>query len=157
MNLFRWPNAVFLLAWAVPLWAGAQALSVDNAWIRPTVPGQQGTGGFMTLKSSTGVTITGVSAPASIGVAELHEMAMVGDVMQMRALSSLVVAAGQPVELKSGGYHLMLVGLKAPLVRGTQVPVTFRYKDSQGKTGQLEVKIPVDQRLTNAPGHGHAR
>lgn len=142
-----------------PVLALAQALQVENAWIRPTVPGQQGTGGFMILQSKDGVTLTGVSAPTSVGVAELHEMAMVGDVMQMRALDKLVIPAGKAVELKPGGYHLMLVGLKAPLGKGTEVNVTFHYKDAKGMQGKQVVSIPVGLRApvksSSAQGQAH--
>jgi periplasmic copper chaperone A len=97
----------------------------------------------MTLHSREGVTLTGVSAPAGVGVAELHEMKMEGDVMRMRAITTLRVPSGQAVELKPGGHHLMLVGLKAPLLKGVQVPVTFHFRDAKGAKGQVEVKIPV--------------
>lgn len=139
-----------LLLAGTPLLALAQSLQVENAWIRPTVPGQQGTGGFMTFKSKDGVTLTGASVDPSVGTAELHEMAMVGDIMRMRAVERLVVPAGKPVELKPGGYHLMLVGLKAPLVKGSLVPVTFHYRDAKGKAAKLEVKVAV---ASVAPGH----
>ncbi len=129
--------------------AFAQALHVDKAWIRPTVVGQQGTGGFMLLTSRDGVTLTGVAAPSAVGTAELHEMKLEGDVMRMKAIDTLVVPAGQTVALKPGGHHLMLVGLKAQLVQGSQVPVTFHFRDAKGKPGKLEVHIPV---ATSAPG-----
>jgi periplasmic copper chaperone A len=142
-------SALLVSAFLTSPWAQAQALDIDNAWIRPTVAGQQGTGGFMLLRSKDGVTLTGVSAPASVGTAELHEMKMDGDVMRMRAIETLAVPAGQTVTLKPGGYHLMLVGLRAPLPQGAQVSVTFSFKDAKGKPGKLEVKIPV---AASAPG-----
>ncbi|MFM2112470.1 MAG: hypothetical protein RLZZ271_1130 [Pseudomonadota bacterium] len=142
---------------AAPMLVAAQALQAENAWIRATVAGQQGTGGFMTLKSKEGVTLTGASVDAAIGSAELHEMAMVGDVMKMRAIDKLAVPAGKPLELKPGGYHLMLVGLKAPLAKGAKVPVTFTYKDAKGVAGKLELSIPVDSVAPGkaAAGQGH--
>lgn len=145
-----------------PVIALAQALQVENAWIRPTVAGQQGTGGFMTLKSKDGVTLTGASVDASIGTAELHEMAMVGDVMRMRAVDKLAVPAGKALELKPGGYHLMLVGLKSTLAKGSKVPVTFNYTDAKGAKGKLQVSIAVDSAAPSkaaaheqAHSHGH--
>lgn len=133
----------------VPLWAAAHPLHVEDAWIRATVLGQQGTGGFMTLKSKDGVTLTGVSVDAAVGIAELHEMALDGDVMRMHAVEQLAVPAGKPVVLKSGGHHLMLVGLKTPLVKGSKVNVTFSYRDAKGVAGKQSVAITVD---TVAPG-----
>jgi copper(I)-binding protein len=144
-------SALLGSAFLTSTWAQAQALVIDNAWIRPAVAGQQGTGGFMLLRSKEGVTVTGVSAPAHVGKAELHEMRMEGDVMRMRAIDTLAVPAGQTVALKPGGYHLMLVGLKAPLPQGQQVPVTFSFTDAKGKPGKLEVKVPV---AVSAPSGG---
>jgi periplasmic copper chaperone A len=135
--------ATGLASIAFAAFAQAHPLHVDEAWIRPAVAGQQGTGGFMLLKSKQGVTITGVSVPLDVGVAELHEMKMDGDVMRMKAIDTLAVPAGQTVALKPGGYHLMLVGLKAPLPSGSQVPVTFRFKDAQGTAGQVKLDVPV--------------
>jgi len=155
-------NKIFsiLILLCAPLWAAAHPLHVDDAWIRATVPGQQGTGGFMTLQSTEGVTITGVSVDAGVGAAELHEMAMEGDVMKMRAIDQLAVPAGKPVVLKPGGHHLMLVGLKAPLVKGSKVHVTFSYKDAKGVAGKQSVAIAVDTAATGAsgkamPAHAH--
>jgi periplasmic copper chaperone A len=70
------------------------------------------------------------------------------------------VPAGQTVALKPGSYHLMLVGLKAPLTQGAQVPVTFSFKDAKGRQGKLEVKIPVaasapSGAISASPAHEH--
>ncbi|MBS7780212.1 copper chaperone PCu(A)C [Acidovorax sp. CCYZU-2555] len=139
----------------------AAHVEVDGAWIRATVPGQQGTGGFMRLKAKEALTLVGVRSAAA-GVAEVHEMKMDGDVMRMRAISALALPAGQTVELKSGGYHLMLQQLKAPLLKGSEVPVTLEFKDAKGELSRLNLRLPV---ATSAPAgatpaaghsHGHA-
>lgn len=146
-----------LLFVSAPLLGWAHPLHVDNAWIRATVPGQQGTGGFMTLSSKEGVTVTDVSVDAAIGTAELHEMAMVGDVMQMRAVDKLVLPAGKAVELKPGGHHLMLVGLKAPLAKGSKVNVTLHYKDAKGAPGKQVLSIPVEAAAPGKTAPAHAQ
>ena len=101
--------------------------------------------------------LVGVSSPAA-GVAEVHEMAMQGDVMKMRAIESLALPAGQPVQLKPGGHHIMLLDLKAPLAEGATVPLTLLFKDAAGKPGKIELQVPV-RALTSpavpAGGHGH--
>jgi periplasmic copper chaperone A len=53
------------------------------------------------------------------------------------------VPAGKTVELKPGGYHVMLMGLVAPLKEGETVPVTLTFKAKDGKTQTVEVKAPV--------------
>ncbi|MBC7608274.1 MAG: copper chaperone PCu(A)C, partial [Polaromonas sp.] len=90
----------------------------------------------------------GVSSPAA-GVAEVHEMKMEGDIMKMRAVPVLDLPAGKKVELKPGGYHVMLMDLKTPLAKGSTVPVTLLFKDAKGVESRLELKLPV---ATSAPG-----
>ena len=137
--------------------ASAQSVRVDDAWARASVPGQKATGAFMTLTAPAATQLVGVSSPAA-GVAEVHEMAMQGDVMKMRAIESLALPAGQPVQLKPGGHHIMLLDLKAPLVQGATVPLTLLFKDAAGKPGKIELQVPV-RALTSpaapAGGHGH--
>lgn len=122
--------------------ASAQVVQVQGAWARASVPGQKATGAFMTLTAPAGATLVGVSSPAA-GVAEVHEMKMEGDVMKMRALPSLPLPAGQAVELKPGGYHVMLLDLKAPLAKDSQVPLTLKLRDAKGAESQLDISVPV--------------
>ena len=144
------------LAWSASVLAqGAVPVKVEGAWARATVPGQSGTGAFMTLTASEPLSLVGVVSPAA-GVAEVHEMKMEGDVMKMRAVPGLDLPAGKPVQLKPGGYHLMLMDLKAPLKVDTQVPVTLRLRDAQGKTRELQLSVPVAAMAPAAAGqHKH--
>jgi copper(I)-binding protein len=128
-------------------------VTVEGAWARASVQGQKGTGAFMTLTAREKLTLVGVSTPVA-GVAELHEMKMEGDVMQMRAVPALELPAGRKVELKPGGYHLMLMELKAPLKVDTQVPVTLSFRDAQGQARTLQLSVPVAARAP-AAGHKH--
>jgi copper(I)-binding protein len=89
-----------------------------------------------------------VSSPVA-GVAQVHEMKMEGDVMKMRAMPSLDLPAGQTVQLKPGGYHVMMMDLKQTLPKGSTVPLTLRFKDAQGAESKVELKVPVS---TVAPG-----
>ena len=113
-----------------------------GAWLRATVPGQSATGGFMTLTAGVPLRLVGVSTPVA-GVAEVHEMKMEGDVMKMRAVPALELPAHQSVELKPGGYHLMLMNLKQPLAAGQHVPVTLSVQDAQGAKSTLSIQAPV--------------
>jgi copper(I)-binding protein len=124
------------------------AVKVEGAWARATVPGQQGTGAFMNITAAQGTRLVGVSSPVA-GVAEVHEMRMDGDVMKMRAITGLELPAGKTVQLKPGSYHLMLMDLKAPLLKDSAVPVTLRFKNAAGVDSQLELTVPV---ATVAPG-----
>ena len=75
----------------------AAEVDVKSAWARPTVPGQMGTGAFMHLTSKEGARVIGASSDVA-GVVEIHEMAMEGNVMRMRAIPSLDLPAGKTVE-----------------------------------------------------------
>ena len=85
---------------------------------------------------------------------EVHEMKMEGDVMKMRAITGLDLPAGQAVELKPGGYHVMLMDLKAPLAKGSTVPVTLTFKNAQGAESKLELQVPVQAQMPAMQG-GH--
>lgn len=126
--------------------AGAQAPSanveVSNAWVRSTVPGQMGTGAFMKITAKAGTQLVGVSSPVA-GVGEVHEMKMVGDIMTMRAMPALDLPAGKTVELKPGGYHVMLMDLKQPLLKDSKVPLILTFKDAKGVQSKLELRLPV--------------
>ncbi len=128
--------------------AFAQNVEIKDAWMRTTVQGQKGTGAFMKLTAKEGTRLVGVSSPVA-GVTEVHEMKMEGDIMKMRAVPGLDLPAGKTVELKPGGYHLMLMDLKAALPRDTTVPVTLVFKDAKGVESKLDIKVPVG---TAAPG-----
>jgi len=141
----------------------AADVQVDQAWIRATVKGQMGTGGFMTLTSTKGATLVGFSSSAA-KANQIHEMAMEGDVMRMREIPALPLPAGQAVALKPGGFHLMLVKLKKTLKAGDKVPVTLKFKDAQGRVFSQKLNVPVQQAAAAAspaaaassPDAGHA-
>jgi len=125
--------------------AWAQNVSVQSAWARATVQGQKATGAFMTLTSKTDTRLIGVSTSVA-GVAEVHEMKMDNNVMQMRALpDGLLLPAGKAVALQPGGFHVMLMDLKLPLQKDTTIPLTLRFKDAKGVESSVEIKVPVSQ------------
>ena len=128
------------------------AVLVEQAWVRPSVPGQQGTGGYMKLTAREGQRVVGVSSPVA-GVAEIHEMKMDGEVMKMRPVGALDLPAGKTVELKPGGLHLMLMDLKQALAPGSSVPVTLVVKDSRGVERRVETQLLVSP---SSPGAGTA-
>jgi copper(I)-binding protein len=136
--------------------AGVAAVDVQDAWIRQTVPGQRGTGAFMKLQAPQGSRLVGVATPVA-GVAEVHEMKMEGGTMRMRELKDgLVLPARQPVELKSGGNHLMLMDLKQPMVKGTTVPLVLRFEDAKGVKSEREVQVMVGAPEGKGANAGHA-
>ncbi len=123
--------------------AGVAPVDVQGAWVRPAVPGQSGTGAFMKLSAPSGARLVGVSTPVA-GNVEVHEMKLEGDIMRMRAVQGgLELPPRQTVELKPGGYHLMLTDLRQPIAPGTSVPLTLRFEDAKGVRSALSLHVPV--------------
>ncbi|MCZ4316437.1 copper chaperone PCu(A)C [Comamonadaceae bacterium G21597-S1] len=130
----------------------AQTVEVRDAWVRTSVQGQSATGAFMTITARESTRLVGVASPVA-GVAEVHEMKMDNGVMKMRAVDGgLALPAGKAVELKPGGYHVMLMDLKAALPKGSTVPVTLLFKDAKGAESRVELQLPVS---TGAMMHKH--
>jgi periplasmic copper chaperone A len=137
-----------LLALVMTSAAWSQAVpapKVEGAWVRTSVAGQQATGAFMKITAPETMQLVGVSSPVA-GVAQVHEMKMDGDVMTMRAISKLELPAGQTIELKPGGYHLMLLDLKQPLAVGSTVRLTLSFRTTTGTESRMELQVPVAAR-----------
>ena len=123
--------------------AWAQNVQVQNPWVRATVQGQKASGAFMSLTASAGTRLKSVSTPVA-GVAQVHEMRLEGDIMKMQALDTgLELPAGKTVDLKPGGYHIMLMDLKMPLVKDSSIPMTLVFVDARGVESKTELKVPV--------------
>ena len=99
-------------------------VTVSEAWVRATVAQQKATGAFMQLQSAQDAKLVSAQSPVA-GVTEVHEMAMDNGVMKMRPIPFLALPAGKAVELKPGGYHVMLMDLKGQVKDGDMVPVTL--------------------------------
>ena len=127
---------------AVTLLASVAAhaqVTVDKPWVRTTVAQQTTTGAFMTITSAQGGKLVSATSPVAASV-EVHEMKMDGNVMKMRPVDALPLPAGKPVELKAGAYHMMLMGLKAPVKAGDVVPIRLVVEDAKGKRETVDVK-----------------
>jgi hypothetical protein len=123
--------------------------AVKDPWVRGTVAQQKATGMFAQITSTAGGKLVSASSPVA-GVVEIHEMAMENNVMKMRAIPGLDLPAGKAVELKPGGYHVMLMDLKQQLKEGETVPVTLVVQGKDGKKESIEVKAPVKALATPA-------
>ena len=93
--------------------------------------------------------LVSATSPAA-GSVEIHSMSMEGDVMKMRQIDAIELATGQTVELKPGGYHLMLMGLKAPLKVGEKFPLTLKFE----KSGEVVVTVNVEEPKSKSEAKG---
>lgn len=161
-TILKTTATAILLALGASAWAQSAAVDVQGAWARATVQGQKATGAFMKLTAKENAKLVSASSPVA-GVVEIHEMKMEENVMKMRAIPSLDLPAGKAVELKPGGYHVMLMDLKEPLKKETTVPLTLVVKDDKGVESKVELTVPVSLKSPNGMGgmghqhgHGHA-
>jgi periplasmic copper chaperone A len=146
-------SALALFSFSAAL-AQPAPVQAEAAWARATVPGQQATGAFVKLTARESLQLVGAASPVA-GVVEIHEMRMENDIMRMRAIPALDLPAGRTVELKPGGYHVMLMDLRQPLAAQSQVPLTLVFRNAQGVESRLQLNVPVSmQAPAGQMGHG---
>jgi periplasmic copper chaperone A len=147
-------KTIHQLALAIALAAASLSVNaqtaVKEAWVRGTVDAQKATGMFAQITSTAGGKLVAASSPVA-GVVEIHEMVMEGNVMKMRAIPGLDLPVGKAVDLKPGGYHVMLMDLKQPLKAGETVVVTLVIEGKDGKRESVEVKAPVKALAASKP------
>ncbi len=142
-----------LLAITAQAWAQVQ-ITIEDAWVRGTVAQQKATGAFMRLTATQNARLVAAESPVA-GVVEIHEMAMENNVMKMRAIPGLELAAGRTVELKPGGYHVMLMDLKQAIKPGDTVPLTLVFEDANQLRFTQQIQAPVRALAGGQSGHGH--
>lgn len=128
-----------ITAAAIP---AAAAVTATDAWVRGTVPAQKSTGAFVTLTSTEDARVVAVTTPAARS-AQIHETRVQDGRASMGPVEALTLPAGRSVELRPGGYHVMLEGLARPLAEGDHVPLTFTIEGKGGKRSRLEVDAAV--------------
>jgi len=151
-KMLAYAAAGFLVAGAAI--AQTAQIELKDAWARATPSGAENGAAYLTIQSPTADRLVGVASPVA-KKAELHTMTTEGGVMKMRPLEGVDVAPGQPVTLKPGGTHIMLLGLNQPLQQGKHFPVMLTFD----KSGTKEVTVVVEKPGAMAPtaqnGGGH--
>ena len=130
-------------------------LVITQPWSRATPSGAKVAGGYLTIENKGTTPDRLVSGTGDIaGKVEIHEMAMNNGVMTMRPLDKgLVIEPGKTMKLAPGGYHVMLMDLKAPLKQGDKVPLTLEFE----KAGKVVLSLDVQGVGAQAPaGAGHS-
>jgi copper(I)-binding protein len=119
-----------------------KSLKIDHPFARATPPGAKTGGVFVTVENtgSQSDRLISVSSPVA-GVADLHEMKVDAGVMRMRGVAALEVKPGETLELKPGGYHVMLSELRQPLKVGDKFPLTLKFENA----GTVEVSVWVEE------------
>ena len=143
MRFLAIPALFFLIA------AGdAPTFQVDHPWARASAGAAKNGAAFLTVTAKgAGDRLTGVASPVA-ATAELHESIDDKGVMKMRPVAGVALEPGKSVTLAPGGYHVMLMGLKAPLKAGDSFPLTLKFE----RAPELTVTVKVEA----LGGGGHA-
>lgn len=143
MNTFNTHIASLLLALSSLVSAIANAqVTIKDAWIRATVAPQKVTGAFMQITSKQDMKLIAVSSKIADS-AEIHSMEMDGNMMKMREIKDLPLPAGKTTELKPGGMHIMLFGLKKAVKEGEKITLHLTLEDNKKQRQQVEVQATV--------------
>ena len=103
---------------------------------------QTTTGAFMTITSSEEAKLVG--ARSSIAkTTQIHQSMLMDGVNHMHPTEAVALPAGKSIELKPGGYHVMLMGLAKPVAGGQKVPIELTVEDKRGKRSKIEVQAEV--------------
>ena len=121
-------------------------LTISHPWTRATAPAQKTGAVFMEIATNANTTdrLVGAQSP-SAEIVQIHGHSMENGVMRMRPVDGIDVPAEGKAVLEPGGFHIMLINLKAPLFEETVIPLTLEFE----KAGKVEIEAVVE-----APGAG---
>ena len=139
MNRSRLLAGLFITLAALPALAGE--LSITNAWSRSTPPGVTVGVAYFTLKNGTGRSdrLLRITTPAASKV-QVHRTEILDGMARMREVAVLHVDAGQTLEFAPNGMHLMLIGLKQPLVEGKDFAIELLFEVAGPRTVKVAVR-----------------
>jgi len=115
---------------------------ISDGWVQESPPSQTITAAYMKIENQTAadISLRSASADDAAQTIELHKMELVGSIMKMRRVETIDIPAGGTAELKPGGYHLMVIGLKKELKEGDKVTITLEFSGGLRKTITVPVK-----------------
>lgn len=147
-------RSLLLAALATPAVAMAQGtgpLRIEQPFARATAPTARAGGAYMTIVNSAATADRLLRAESSVAArVELHTVIKEGDVMRMREVPAIDVPANGKATLAPGGFHVMLMELKAPLRAGDTAAITLVFE----KAGRIDVAVPILP-LGSAPASEH--
>ena len=145
-------SVILAIALLASTQAAASEVTVSEAWARATAPGQHNGAVYLHITSRQDSRIVAVSTPAAEG-ATLHSTTNDKGVMKMRELDTLLLPAGQQVQLGAGATHIMLSGLKKPLVAGDSVPLTITIQFTDKRRESVKVMATIVPLTSNQEHH----
>jgi copper(I)-binding protein len=152
------------MVWAATVPSGQAAeqrtpIEVAGAYLRAVPPGQTETAAYLTLRNqgTRPVALIAASSPAA-SATELHATVKENGLMKMRPVARIEIPAGGEARLEPGGHHIMLIGLREPLVAGKTVELELRFDDGTVRRVQAPVRAttPTASGAGQSPDHHHA-
>ncbi|AGT08412.1 copper chaperone PCu(A)C [Paracoccus aminophilus] len=135
-----WTGLAFVTLMAGAAWPAAR-IEIGQPWSPATPPAAKVGAGYGTITNHGAAAdrLLGGSSPIATRV-EIHELRQNGDTAEMRLIENgIEIAPGGTLELQPGAYHLMLIGLSAPLTAGDRIPVTLEFE----KAGPIEAEFAI--------------
>ncbi|NOU01330.1 MAG: copper chaperone PCu(A)C [Gallionella sp.] len=134
--------SVLLVGVSLSAIAYAADIQVSSAWARATLPGQDVGMVSLIITSKQAAKLVGISSTACKSV-EMHSMTHENNMMKMREVKTIPLPAGETIDFDEEGYHLMLIGLKAPLIAGEKLPLTLRVKQANQRVVKANIQAEV--------------
>jgi copper(I)-binding protein len=129
---------------------GEKEIEVHNAWVRPTVAGENAAV-YFAIHNHTAEDDELLSVTSNVTDAiEIHQSSMDNDIMQMSELASVPLAADEELLFKPGGIHIMLIGLKQDLVLGEHMGIVLHFKNH----ADIVVEVHIEETMPDED-HGH--
>ncbi len=118
------------------------SIEISRPWARSSSSRALEAGGFLTIANQGAAADRLIAAASPVAEKiEVHAIRVVGSGIAMRRLDDgLALPAATTLTLKPRGYHLLLQGLKAPLAKGTRLPVKLTFE----KAGSIDIELTVE-------------
>jgi copper(I)-binding protein len=122
-------------------------ISVQQAYIRSSIPGTTVSSSYMTIENKGQKTVTLIGASSKISSRiEIHQHTLLDGMMRMRQLDLLEIKANQHVVLQPSGLHFMIFDLHQPLKASQKVELTLNFLNCPPVTIQVPVYSPLQQK-----------
>lgn len=129
----------------------APAVEIADLTCRPTPNGRDLTACFATLTAATDDRLVSASSPNADAV-QIHEVRTDNGLMVMREMENgLALPAGEAVQLRPGGDHMMVMGVHTPLAEGDVLSLVLTFEQA----GEIGLRATVGQPPLEGEGGGH--
>jgi periplasmic copper chaperone A len=126
-----------------------EGIEPHEAWVRNALQGEN-SAVYVILHNHTSEDDSLISVSTDVANSvELHVTAVTNDVMQMKLVESVEISAGDEVEFKSGGYHIMLINLKQDLNLGDEITLTLHFEKYQDVMFTVPVQDSAEENHTH--------